>query len=261
MKPFSSLKQQAIAFLEQFKTKEPATYAAAEQAIGAVLIADGLFGIDNPMSQKKRPGIFGTLSGVIVGIIFILIPGFFGAVTNSKNMTETVPAVVVSVGETFRSPNSKGGGACPLVVRYTVNGQEYSGQSSILSSSNCALTAGQSITINYDPANPASWAYGAETMNVFLGIFFWIGILLIVSSAVTFFIRLISIIFGWKLLKDGRKNAAALPPGSNIGTIINEIKQSFVSSVFSFGGAQGAVMSAITQNAFPPAAPKPTDSV
>jgi hypothetical protein len=61
MKLFSSLKQQAVNFLEPHKEKGPATYAAAEQAIGAILITDGFIGIDNPFGSKKRPGIFGTL--------------------------------------------------------------------------------------------------------------------------------------------------------------------------------------------------------
>ena len=40
MRFFSSLKQRAIIFLEPYKTKGPATYAAAEQAIGALLIRE-----------------------------------------------------------------------------------------------------------------------------------------------------------------------------------------------------------------------------
>jgi hypothetical protein len=45
MKFFSSLKGQATSFLDQYKQQSPATFAAAEQAIGGVLIADGFIGI------------------------------------------------------------------------------------------------------------------------------------------------------------------------------------------------------------------------
>lgn len=259
MKLFSNLKQQAVNFLEPYKTKGPAAYAAAEQAIGAVLIADGFIGIENPFGAKKRPGIFGTFSGMILGIIFMLVPGFIGNMTNIKNMTATVPAVVVSVGDMVRSSSSKGSGTCTLAVNYTVDGQEYTKQSSMSASNYCSLSAGQTITVNYDPSNPASWAYGAKTIGTFLSVFFWAGVLALVSSIVTFFIRLFSIIFGWKLLRDGRKNAATLPSGTDLGTIINEIKQNFVSSVFAFGGAQNTITSMLTQNTPPPTTPKPTD--
>ncbi|NDE68416.1 DUF3592 domain-containing protein [bacterium] len=184
---------------------------------------------------------------MILGVIFVLIPSFFGAMTNVNNMTSTVPAVVVSVGSMSRSGNS-GSGTCGLEVRYTVDGQEYTKQSSMSSSDQCSLSAGQMIDINYDPKNPNSWVYGAGSINLFLKVFFWAGILVLISSVVTFFIRLFSIIFGWKLLRDGRKNAAALPAGTNLETIISEIKQNFVSSIFGFGGAQSAVAPTPTQN-------------
>lgn len=155
--------------------------------------------------------------------------------TNIKNMTETVPAVVVSVGDMVISKKADGssnGGTCGLEVRYTVNGQEYTKQSSMSASNYCSFSTGQTINIDYDPSNPGSWAYETKTIKMFLNIFFWAGILVLISSLVTFFIRLLSIIFGWKLLRDGRKNAATLPPNTNLGTIIKEIKQNFTASVF-----------------------------
>ena len=244
MKVFSSLKQTATSFLEPYKTKDPATYAAAEQAIGAILITDGFIGIDNPFGQKKRPGIFGTIGGVVVGIVFMFIPTFFGSISGINDMTATTSATVVSVGQASytRNTNGSNSAACPLTVSYSVNGQEYTKPSSMSSSNYCSLTAGQTITINYNPANPGSWIYGAKTINSFLQIFFWAGLLVVISSIITFFIRLFSIIFGWKLLKDGRKNAASLPAGTNLQTMINEIKQNFTASIFGFGGIQNIAM-------------------
>jgi hypothetical protein len=257
MKLFSSLKQHAVNFLEPYKTKEPATYAAAEQAIGAVLIADGLFGISNPLGRNKRRGILGTITGMILGIVFMFIPWFIGTMSDINNMTATGPASVVSVGEMVidHSANSHGGGTCALTVQYTVDGQNYTKPSPMSSSDFCSLSQGQTITINYDPSNPSAWVYGAEKIKLFGYIFFGAGLLVLISSIITFFIRLFSIIFGWKLLKDGRKNAAMLPPGTNLSTIISEIKQNFTSSIFSFGGVESAITSALTQNQ--PPAPQP----
>ncbi len=240
MKLFSGLKQKAIDFLEPYKTKEPATYAAAEQAIGAILITDGFFGIDNQFGQKKRPGIFGTIGGIVLGVIFMFIPTFFGNLSGINDMTAVTSATVVSVGPANYIKNSNGNSSasCPLTVSYTINGQEHTNRSPIASSNYCSLSAGQIITINYNPANPGSWAYGAKTISNFLQIFFWAGLLALISSIITFFIRLFSIIFGWKLLKDGRRNAANLPAGTNLQTMIDEIKRNFTASIFGFGSAQ-----------------------
>ena len=244
MKLFSSLKQQAINFLDPYKEKGPATYAAAEQAIGAILITDGFIGIENPFGRKKRPGIFGTIGGIILGIVFMFVPTIIGNVSGISSMTETTSAMIISVGQPTYTKNSDGqsSSTCSFSASYLVNGKEYTWPSSISSSDSCALSQGQTITINYNPANPSSWVYGAKTITGILTVFFWVGLLALISSVITFFIRLLSIIFGWKLLRDGRKNAANLPAGTSLQTVINEIKQNFTASVFGFWGTQNIAM-------------------
>ena len=238
MSIFSTLRQDAVDFLEPYKAKDPATYAAAEQAIGALLITDGFVGISNPLARKKRPGIFGAIGGIIIGIIFMFIPTIVGNVTDLNHMTASTSATVAAVGPASYSAsgtNHTQTASCPLTVSYSVNGQTYSSQSSFSSSGYCSLSTGQTITINYDPASPNSWIYGAQTIGLFVQIFFWAGLLVLISSIITFFIRLFSIIFGWKLLKDGRKNAASLPAGTNLQTMIDEVKKDFTASIFGFG--------------------------
>jgi hypothetical protein len=188
------------------------------------------------MGGKGRPGIFGTIGGMAIGIIFMLVPTFFGTITGINNMTATTSATVVSVGTAVSSGTNNGGGTCSLTASYTVNGTPYTQQESSDSSSACGLVQGQTITINYDPANPGSWIYGANTVKEVLWIFFFAGLFFLAYSIILFFIRLFSIIFGWKLLKDGRKNAAGLPPGTDLQTMVSEIKQNFTASVFGFGG-------------------------
>ena len=258
MKFFSSLKQTATNFLEQYKTKGPATYAAAQQAIGAILITDGFIGIDNPFGQKKRPGIFGTIGGIVLGIIFMFIPTVFGNLSGINDMTATTQATVVSVGSPSYTKSSNGNtsSTCALTTSFTVNGQEYSNQSPVSSSGHCAMYPGQTITINYNPANPHSWSDDAKTTGYFFKIFFWAGVFALISSIITFFIRLFSIIFGWKLLRAGRKNAASLPEGTNLQTMIAEIKQNFTSSIFGFGGAQPGYMPGT-----PPPTPPPINQL
>lgn len=147
-------------------------------------------------------------------------------------MTEKTQATVVSVQ---RSSDS---GACSAVVSYFVGGQKYEQSSSYSSSDMCALTQGSTIEISYDPNQPGKWGYNPGTIKNFLRIFQGAGILVVVSSFFTFIVRFLSIYFGWKLLKDGRKNAANLPAGTNLQTMIDEIKGNFTASIFGFGGTQ-----------------------
>lgn len=228
MKFFSSLKQTAINFLEPYKTKGPATYAAAQQAVGGLLILDGFVGIENPLGRQKRPGIFGSLMGIVLGVVFVFIPIFFGGLFGVDKMTESVKATVVSV------QSNSGSGTCSAMVRYMVDGREYEQNSSYSSTGYCSLVQGSTIQINYDPNMPGSWGYNPGTVKNFLLMFQGVGILIIVSSCFTFIVRFLSIYFGWKLLKNGRKNAASLPAGTNLQTMIDEIKQNFTASIFGF---------------------------
>ena len=232
---FGTLTKKAKGFLTQYEQNDPATFAAAQQAIGGILILDGFIGIDNPFEGKKRPGVFGALFGIGMGILFIFIPVFIGNISGSKSMTATTSASIVSVAQEA-STSSRGGTTCQLTVRYNVAGKDYTQPSPMSSSGDCSLTIGQTIPINYNPQNPASWAYNLKSTNMFLSIFSWAGVLVAITSFVTFIIRLLSIIFGWKLLKSGRALAKTLPQGTSLASVIEEIKQNFTGVVFNRGG-------------------------
>lgn len=232
---FSTLTRKAKGFLEQYEQKDPVSFSAAQQAIGGLLILDGFIGIDNPFGGKKRSGIFGTLGGIVFGIVFMFVPTFFGNVLGTNSMTATTNAVVVAMTPQTSSSSSSGS-ACAATVRYSVAGKEYTQPSSFSSSSYCALAAGQTVSINYNPQSPGAWAYGAASMKGFFSVFFWVGLLAAIMSFVTFIIRLLSIIFGWKLLQSGRALAKTLPQGVSLGTLIEEIKQNFKGTLFNGGG-------------------------
>lgn len=51
---YKSIKGRAGQFLGNYKQQNPATFAAAQQAVGGLLILDGLVGIDNPLGGKKE---------------------------------------------------------------------------------------------------------------------------------------------------------------------------------------------------------------
>lgn len=268
MKLLGSLKAKAQSYLDPYQQKDPATYAAAQQAVGGLLILDGFIGIDNPLQGKKRPGIFGTLGGIVLGVVFMFVPSFFNSVTGINKMTATTSATVAAVGapvvsrssnqNSSNTSNSSNSSACSLTAKYTVDGKDYTKQSAASSSSNCSMSQGQAFTINYDPQNPGSWASDVKTLGLVMSLFFWAGLVVVLTSIVTFFIRLLSIIYGWKILKSGRALAATLPAGTDLNTMINEIKQHFTGSLFNFGGAAPPVPPTIQ---YPPATPPQAPTV
>jgi hypothetical protein len=249
---FKNLKNEAIGFLSQYKNENPTTYAAAQQTIGGLLILDGFIGIDNPFGGKKRPGIFGSLIGVAVGLIFIFMPIIFNGLSGFNKMTATTTATVVSV----QHSDSQDSESCTAVARYTVSGKEYNQNSSYGSGSFCSLTSGSTIAINYNPDNPGSWGYDVKTISNYLKIFPFFGIITVISSIVTFAIRLLSIIFGWKLLKNGRALAKTLPAGTDYSTLKEEIRQNFLKRVFNFGNVNNSAPAPLPNNTQQPQAPQ-----
>lgn len=246
MTRLGKIKKTAEDYLNQYKSSNPASYAAAQQAIGGVLIVDGFIGIDNPFGDNKRSGIFGSLLGIVFGLVFFFFPAIFNSLTGTREMTAQTQATVESVR---RDSSEDGGGSCSATAKYTVSGKEYTQNSSFSSGSLCSLSQGSTITINYNPNQPGAWGYDLKSLDTFMKIFQAVGVFIIIASFITFLIRLLSIYFGWKLLKSGRALAKTLPSGTDLDTLINEIKKNFATQLFNFGGvmqqpaqpSQGAV--------------------
>lgn len=233
------LKQKAEELLQNYKQKDPATYAAAQQAVGGILILDGFVGIEKPFGGNSRPGILGSLGGIGFGILFMFIPTIFSSLTGMKDMTGTTTGQVVAVSQNTSS-SSDSGPTCAITARYEVEGKTYTQQSTSGSGSNCGYSQGEDITISYNPARPGQWMTDLGTIETFFKIFFFIGLLVALSSAVTFLIRLASILFGWKLLRSGRALAATLPQGTDISSTIAQIKNTFISMLNGTANQQNA---------------------
>ncbi len=229
------IKSTAENYLDQYKTSNPASYAAAQQAVGGILILDGFIGIDNPLGNNKRSGIFGSLIGIVIGLAFLFGSGFLGNLFGINSLTATTTAEVVSVSQPNKTGSNNSGGACTATAKYLVDNKEYSNIASGGSSSSCSLTAGQKININYNPNSPGDWAYDLATTKKILKVFPIAGAIVALASLITFSIRLLSIIFGWKLLKNGRALAKTLPTGNDLTTIKNEVRRNFAQYLFGAG--------------------------
>lgn len=249
---YKNIKNHAEQFLSTYKSENPATFSAAEQAIGGLLILDGFVGINNPLGGKKRSGIFGSLICIVVGLALVLETGLIGDLFGINRLTATTTATVASVRQpaytNTGNNNNSNGGTCTVQARYTVNGKLYTRTALNVSNSFCSLKQGQNININYDPNNPGAFAYDLSTVKTIL----IVGGIIFIISLVTFAHRLFSIIFGWKLLKNGRVLAKTLPAGTDLSTIKNEIRHNFTKSVFGMGMGMGIGMSSQTLIPQPP---------
>ena len=250
----NEIKNKASSFLGNYEQKDPTLLAAAEQAVGGLLILDGIVGIDNPFGGKKRSGIFGALIGVILGTIILLFGGSFFNLFGTKDLTADTTGHVTSIGapqthiSTDNNGNKSTSTSCSLNVRYTVGEKEYSQPTKSASSDNCNATVGSNVAIKYNPNNPSDYdtAGTVNTINTIKKFLPFIGLFILLVSLVTFTIRLLSIIFGWKLLRHGRNLAKTLPNSGNIGSQISQIQQEFKKTFFNGnGGAVSTIESAV----------------
>jgi hypothetical protein len=240
---YKNIKNHAEQFLGNYKSENPATFAAAQEAIGGLLILDGFVGIDNPFGGRRRQGIFGSLAGIILGIVFLFIPTIVNHFSGTLQMTSSTNAAVVSVSQPVVSTTTSANGvkntsqSCSATAKYTVTGKEYTQVSSFSSTSYCSLSPGQTIAINYNPNKPTAWGYNVKMINTIINLFKYIGILVIILSLFTFIIRLLSVIFGWKLLMKGRALAKTLPGGGSLESTINDIRKEFKQNIFESGSS------------------------
>lgn len=201
------------------------------------MIFDAVLGTPHPLSGRKRTGIFSNLAGVILGIIFILAPVLFKFLPQAKMTAQTTGTIVsVSQPQVQTTTNSKGqqstSSSCTVVAKYVVDGKSYSVQSASGSSSDCSLLAGNSINVNYNPNNPASWDNNVKTFKIIVKIAFWLGIVITVLSGIGFIVRLFVVWFGWRLIQRGRNLAKTLPNGGNLASMIQSIKDEFKNNIF-----------------------------
>lgn len=263
MSKLSGIKNKATSFLGNYEQKDPASLAAAEQAVGGLLILDGIIGIDNPFGGSKRSGIFGSFIGVLAGVAILFFGGFFFNLFGTQNLTADAKGQITAIGtpqthtDTDSDGNKSTSTTCSMTVQYTVNGKGYTRPTKSESSGNCNAIVGNSIDIRYNPANPTDFdtASTVKTINTIKKFVPLVGLFIVLVSGFTFTIRLLSIIFGWKILRHGQKLAKTLPNGGDLGSQISQIRQEFKKTFFNGSGAVGVIENAVGGNTPQPPTP------
>ncbi len=184
------------------ESKDADTMAAGKQAAGAAMVADGLFGLENPLDGKeKRVGIVGALIMAGVGLILMagayLIGRSFQADAGDVVVTGAVVDIIESRGDDgiMYSP----------VVEYTdpASGETFEASTSWRSSSR--PTIGDDVEVAFPPDNPAGGRVLSRTGGWVTWGFVAVGGILFLIGIGKFLVRLATIGFGIKLFVDGRR--------------------------------------------------------
>ena len=199
-------------------SEQPAARGAAKMTAGAVLVAEGLFGVvRNRFRRRSRGagGIFGSVVGIIIGVVFVVVGSFIA--TDIEDEQRTTGTVI----DVDQRVNDEGNTQYTPTYAYEVDGQEYTLRSSVSTSRQPSI--GADVEIGYDPTNPdvAQRVDGIE--GNFHLIFMGVGGLVALISFVQLLISLALLIFGIKLFNDGRRERAEA----------GEDKQGFFADLFS----------------------------
>jgi hypothetical protein len=151
----------------------------------------------------NRKAVLGAVKIMVAAVILILIGVGATVLTpllNSPGEGEVrTNALVTSLGATT-------GNSCTPVARFAVAGKSYTANSSAAISP-CPIGLGESVTVVYAAANPASAARieVGSSVTQYLWLISIVGGLVFVAGLIIFIIRAGSLVGGITLLRDGRR--------------------------------------------------------
>ena len=193
-------------------SEDPAARGAAKMTAGAVLVAEGLFGVIRSgarrvsrrgrRNNKSVGGILGGIIGVVVGVVFIVIGS---AMAPAELPDEVATQGVIADVETSR--NSDGDRMYSPIYSFEVDGREYTFGSSMRSSSR--PTIGQEVEIAYSASDPRNARRTDGLESKVHWAFIGGGIFVLLMSLVSLAISIALIVFGIILFKSGRADRKA----------------------------------------------------
>ncbi len=189
-------------------SEDPAARGAAKMTAGAVLVAEGVFGVarravsGGGRKRGGKGGLIGGMIGVVVGVVFIVI-GLAMAPEDFEDQVMTEGAIV----DVETSRNSDGDTMHRGVYAFEVDGREYRFNSGMRSSSR--PTIGDDIEVAYSAADPrnARRADGLESKAHWM--FVGAGGLALLMSLFSLAISVALIVLGIMLFRSGRADRKA----------------------------------------------------
>lgn len=224
------------------KSQDPYLQGRAAQIAGGALLADGLFGLENPLDgKKKRAGIFGNVLLIVGGLVFFLFGSYIAkSVTPYENGIMTTGTVTAVESHTSTDSKGKTSTSCSAQVEFSVSDKLYKVSPNFSSDTFCGMQ-GSPIDVSYLAENPsgaraippgAGWIRSAK----------YIGVFILVIAIGTTLVRLAEIIAGIWLLLYGRRRVREHPSTAPEGSLLEELQQAWgsKSSMAALGATQSA---------------------
>lgn len=220
--------------LSRYESDNPHTAGQIRRAVGGVLIADGLVGLENPFDGKKtRPGIAGAMISVVLGLVFIAVASFMTTLGPDTDAETTGQVVAVKGSET-----------CSMTAEFVVDGTTYTARSTGQSSTNCDHAPGDTVTVLYSSANPARSTTEEPVLNVFAWVFGGVGVLVAVGGLFTTVVRAASIVFGITLWRSGSKMIRENPRTADDAGLVDQARQAITRLLTAKGGLAQEILGA-----------------
>ena len=212
--------------LTRYESGNPHTAGQIRRAVGGVLIADGLVGLESPFDGKKtRPGIAGAMISVVLGLVFVAVAYFMTTLDPDTDAETTGQVVAVKGSET-----------CSMRARFVVDGTTYTAHSTGQSSTNCDHAPGDTVTVLYSSANPARSTTEEPVLNIFAWVFGGVGVLVAVGGLFTTVVRAASIVFGITLWRSGSKMIRENPRAADDVGVVEQARQAITRLLTAKGG-------------------------
>ena len=186
-------------------SEDPAARGAAKMTAGAVLVAEGVFGLGRRAMRGRRGssgkrgkgGLIGGVIGLVVGIGVIVVG--FGMAPSSYPDERSTTGEIVSV-ETSR--NNEGETRFRAVYGFEVDGRSYQFPSRMRS--NIRPTQGETVAIAYSASNPEQARRTDGWGNRLHWAFIGGGFLVLLTSLFSLAISIALIVLGIMLFRSGR---------------------------------------------------------
>lgn len=196
--------------IEQVKevASDKRNQATGMQAGGGALIADGIVGFG-----EKRAGIFGALSTILFGIVWLVVSNFiFGGQGIKDYEAETTGTVVSMTTETSRDSDGDVTTYCVPNAEFNVDGKQYTATpSEKIMLSPCPWHISEKVDVYYDKLNPVNARISTENeTKMFRILFMGTGILVLLAGVGTFIKRALSIGAGIWLWRKGTAKKASM---------------------------------------------------
>lgn len=193
---------------------DPAARGAAKMAAGVVLIVEGLFGPARAAaslasgSRRSVSGLVGNVVGVVVGLLFLIVPGLVDD-TPAGALLE-VPG---TISEVVTDHGFDGEVLYGAIYTYEVAGKSYDVRSSGQSSSRPAL--GTTVTIGYPEADPAAGRRVDGIEGNLPLILKGAGALVLLAALASLALNVALLVIGVKLFRDGRRDRSEGATGNS----------------------------------------------